>query len=402
MKKLILLSSIATSLVFTTMNCSNLISPKEADVTIPSNFSEKTTAFAFDFWKNLHKAESANENYFVSPLSLHIALGMLVNGADGQTKTEIQNVLKTNDLSLEETNKIYKDLIEGLPNVDKDVKNTIANSVWQRKDFTPESAYLTTLKDYFDAQLYVENFSDAATVGKINKWASDNTNGKIDQIIDQISPDQVLFLINALYFKGSWTNEFKKDETYKQDFNGTTATKQVDMMHQTKEMNFAQIGNYKALELPYSNEKYVMTVLLPDAGKLNDVVENLTPSAWATISKSLTKQKVMVALPKFTLKYSKKLNDILAEMGMPTAFTGNADLSKIMAPAGKLKVDFVKQDAYVAVDEQGTEAAAVTTIGVGLTSLPMYPEFICDRPFLFVISEKSSNTILFVGRIANL
>lgn len=401
MKKLILLFSTAVLLVFTTMNCSTLISPKEANVDIPTTFSDKTTAFAFDFWKELHKAEDANKNYFVSPLSLHVALGMLLNGADGQTKSEIQKVLKTNDLTLDETNKIYKELMQNLPNVDKNVKNTIANSVWQEKTFPTEAAFITALKDNFSAQHFAEDFGDAATVGKINKWASDNTNGKIEKILDQISADQVMFLINALYFKGNWTNEFKKENTYKQDFSGSTGTKQVDMMHQTENVNFAQVGNYKAIQLPYGNEKYVMTVLLPENGKLNEVMSSLNPTSWSALTQAMQKQKVMIALPKFKVEYNKKLNDILSSMGMPTAFTTSADLSKISPPAGKIQVGFVKQDTYVAVDEQGTEAAAVTTIGIELTSAPMYPEFVCDRPFLFVISEKTSNTLLFVGKIVN-
>lgn len=402
MKKNLTLFCLSALIIFTTMNCSNIVTPVGENLEIPTEFSDKTTAFAFDFWKELNTKEDKAKSYFVSPLSLHIALGMLLNGADGQTKKEIQNVLKTNNLTDEELNTIYSELINGLPKADPKVTNTIANSIWQRNGFPVEEAFIKTLKQSFNAQHYTKDFGQPATLNEINKWASDNTNGKINKILDQISPDQVMFLINALYFKGDWKHQFDKKNTYKTTFSGISSTKEIDMMQMTKALKYATTDSYQAVELPYGDDKYVMTVILPNNKSTDNVINSFSSENWKELSGKFTEQKIIIGLPKFTMEYSKKLNDELISMGMPSAFSGSADLSKISPPAGRLKVGFVKQDTFIAVDEVGTEAAAVTTIGIEVTSVPNYPTIICDRPFLFTISERTSNTIMFVGKIVNL
>ena len=175
-------------------------------------------------------------------------------------------------------------------------------------------------------------------------------------------------------------------------------------MNMIEAIGFAKRTNYLAIRLPYGSGNYNMTVLLPNDESLgvNGIISSLNTTEWNALQAGIIEQKVLVKLPKFGMEYEIKLNKILSEMGMPTAFTEKADLSKISPPAGKLVVGFVKQNTYVAVDEVGTEAAAVTTIGIELTSAPIIPEFVADRPFLFVISEKQSNTILFLGKVAKL
>lgn len=401
MKKIVLI--LATLPLFLIMtNCENAPSPEGKSISISENFAQKTDSFAFDFWKALNKDEKPESNYFVSPLSLNIALGMLLNGADTDTKNEIQKMLGYDSESLEEINKTYKELIDNLPLVDPKVVNTIANSVWQNKDFTAEKSFTDALTANFNARLYTEDFGNQATVNKINQWAADNTNQKIKKILDEIKADDVMFLINALYFKGDWSKQFKTENTVKEDFAGTKTTRPVDMMNQTEEFRFVENEQLKMVELPYGNEKYSMKVLLPKNNDLQKTIADLTPTTWNALEKSMVKQKVVVGLPKFTLEYSKKLNSVLEGMGMKKAFSDQADLSKIMKPAGKIKVGFVKQDTFLAVDEKGTEAAAVTSIGIVLTSMPVYPEIICNQPFAIVITEKTSDTIMFIGKIANL
>lgn len=399
--KNIILSLCLTTMIFTMSNCEQT-NPEVKSVNISSDFAAKTSNFAFDFWKNLQADESVDKNYFISPLSLHIALGMLLNGADTDTKKEIQKVLGLENQSMEEINKTYLELIENLPKVDPKVVNTIANSIWQDKNFTSEQTFIDNLTSSFKARLYNEDFGNPATVDKINKWASDNTNAKIKKILEQIEPSQVMFLINALYFKGDWTKEFKTENTQKAEFVGTNTTKMVDMMNQTTEFKYADLKDYQLVELPYGSEKYTMNIVLPKNTSIENVVKNLNAATWQSAQNSLTKRKVVVGLPKFKIEYSKKLNGILQQMGMVKAFSDQADLSKIAKPAGKLKVGFVKQDTFVAVDEKGTEAAAVTTIGIEVTSLPVYPEIICNKPFAFLITEKTSNTIMFIGKVSNL
>jgi len=389
-------------LIATSCNDSNSVNPNMQLQTIPATFSDQTSEFAFDFLKKHNSEEKADKNYFVSPLSLHVALGMLLNGADGMTKEEIQKGLHLSS-DLTANNNIYKSLIENLPNSDPKVTNTIANSVWYRNSFTVEKSFLDVLKTSFNATVSAEDFNNTATLGKINTWASDNTNGKIKKVIEKIDPAQVMFLMNALYFKGDWKIPFKVENTRDENFVGTTGTKPVKMMSMLENVKYTKRTGYQALELAYGDGNYVMTILLPDEKTpVSNVINIMSRTEWKSLNTALAEQKVIVGLPKFTLEYETNLNKVLENMGMPTMFSNAADLSKIAAPAGKIKVGFVKQNTFVAIDEKGTEAAAVTTIDIKLTSAPILPEVICNRPFAFLISEKQSNTILFVGKIVNL
>lgn len=403
--KTIKLLSLATACFLTALSCkddNNSVIPNQKLKAIPATFSDQTSEFAFDFLKKHNAEEKADKNYFVSPLSLHIAMGMLLNGADGKTKEEIQTGLRVSS-DLTTTNGIYKDLIDNLPNSDPKVTNTIANSVWYRNSFTVEKSFLDLLKTSFNAKSYAEDFNNMATVGKINTWASDNTNGKIKKVLEQIEPSHVMFLMNALYFKGDWKIPFKTENTQDANFAGTTGNKSVKMMNMIEKVKYANRANYQAIELAYGDGNYVMTILLPnEKNTVSSLVNTLSGTEWKNLNTALQEQKVIVGLPKFTLEYETNLNSVLSNMGMPTMFSDAADLSKISPPAGKLKVGFVKQNTFVAIDEKGTEAAAVTTIGIEVTSVPILPEVVCNRPFLFIISEKQSNTILFAGKIVNL
>jgi serine protease inhibitor len=392
----------ALFLMAASCNDSNSVIPNKQLQAIPATFSDQTSEFAFDFLKKHNSEEKADKNYFVSPLSLHTAMGMLLNGADGKTKEEIQTGLRVSS-DLATTNGIYKNLIENLPNSDPKVTNTIANSVWYRNTFTVEKSFLDVLKTFFNATASAEDFNNASTVNKINNWASDNTNGKIKKVLEQIEPAHVMFLMNALYFKGDWKIPFKTENTRDESFAGTTGTKSVKMMNMLEKVKYAKRTGYQALELAYGDGNYVMTVLLPDeTTPVTNIINTMSGTEWKSLNSALQEQKVIVGLPKFTLEYETNLNKVLSNMGMPTMFSDAADLSKIAAPAGKLRVGFVKQNTFISVDEKGTEAAAVTTIGIEVTSVPVYPEFICNRPFAFFISEKQSNTILFAGKIVNL
>ncbi|WP_394990061.1 serpin family protein [Emticicia sp.] len=396
--------SLAAACFFMVASCnhSNSVTPNKQLQAIPATFSNQTSEFAFDFLKKHNAEEKADKNYLVSPLSLHIALGMLLNGAEGKTKEEIQTGLRVSS-DLTTTNGIYKDLIDNLPKSDPKVTNTIANSIWYRNSFTVEKSFLDVLKTSFNATASAEDFNNVATVGKINTWASDNTNGKIKKVLDKIEPAHVMFLMNALYFKGDWKIPFKTENTQDASFVGTTSSKTVKMMNMLEPVKYAKRTDYQAIELAYGSGNYAMTILLPnEKTNVGSLVNALSGTEWKNLNAALQEQKVIVGLPKFTLEYETNLNNVLSNMGMPTMFSEAADLSKIAPPAGKIKVGFVKQNTFVAVDEKGTEAAAVTTIGIIVTSAPSYPEVICNRPFLFIISEKQSNTILFAGKIVNL
>ena len=371
------------------------------DLRVSAPFAQQTTQFAFDLAKRVTAKEGPSKNVFISPLSLHMALGMVLNGANAQTAQEIQKTLNLDAQTLAEANQTYQNLMVNLPAIDSEkVTLQLANSLWYRNTFAVATTFQDVLKQTFNAKVSAENFNEQATVGKINAWASEKTNGKIPKVLDAIQPSNVMFLLNALYFKGDWKTQFLPASTIDAPFklaSGGETT--VRMMRQETNLRRTFRPNYAAFELPYGSGQFAMTVLLPSESTTADALLNdLTSADWTQLQKDMIPGKMDIGLPKFTLSYEINLNNILSDMGMPTAFTDRADFSRMNATGG-LTLSFVKQNTFVAVDEKGTEAAAVTTVGVSTTAFN--PTMLCDRPFVFVIHEKTSGTILFVGKIAD-
>lgn len=402
-KKSITVPMLAAAMLFGCTNDNVAPGNDVNPVEIPASVSNGTTSFAFDFIHALQKSQGAEENFFVSPLSLHMALGMLLNGAEKETADEIQKALKMDAVALADLNAAYKTLINDLPVADSKVSLGLANSVWYRNDFSVENDFQSVLKNAFESEVTGLPFNDAAK-DRINKWASDKTNGKIPRVLDKIQPQHVMFLLNALYFKGDWRTKFDAARTQDTPFtleNGQS--KNVKMMFAESDFEVGSGSNYDAVRLPYANGQFNMTLLIPKGQNTVDAVLNdITGEGWAKLNSGMTQVGITVGLPRFTFKYSAQLKGTLQGMGIKRAFVeGNAQFGKINKLAN-LYVDFIKQDAYLGIDEKGTEAAAVTTIGVGTTSAgPVKPRFICDRPFGLIISENTSNTILFMGRIKN-
>ena len=387
-------------LVLTLTHC-DTSNPKPQPVAIDPVFGQSTRNFSFDFIKTFDQ-DYVGQNYFVSPMSLHMALGMLLNGTEGLSKEELLNVLHLQNISEEVYNENFKKLIDELPKADPKVVNTLANSLWQREGFAVNSVYTDLLKASFKAELHEEDFTKPATLNKINQWAADNTNDKIKEILTEISPDQVLFLINALYFKGDWKAKFDKSKTAQKPFYGQNATKQVDMMMQQDTFAMADLNGIKVLEMPYGDGQYTMRIVLPENGNVEQVLSGMNQIMWEEMTNKMAVKKVNVSFPKLEMTFNAKLNDVLKTMGVPSIFSSDANLSGIAGTPGDLVVGFVKQDAFLKVDEEGSEAAAVTVIGIELTSVPLVEEFNCDKPFVFFIYEKTSGTIQFIGKINNL
>jgi serine protease inhibitor len=371
-------------------------------VQIPDRVASGTNEFAFDFFKNLQQVESPEGNLFVSPLSLHIALGMLLNGAENETAAEILKTLKMEGVTTADLNAAYKTLVYDMPVADAKVNLGLANSVWYRNNFQVETDFTNVLRQSFDAEITGLEFNDAAKA-RINQWASDKTNGKIKKVLDQINPDDVMFLLNALYFKGDWTTKFDAKNTVDHPFRLSNGTeKNVKMMFSKSDFALSGTEKYTAVKLPYGNKQFEMTLLVPQGQhSISDIMNSFTAAEWSKIKTDTAKTAISLGLPRFTLEYSKKLDETLKHMGINKVFTDSAELGRISKTG--TRVSFVKQDTYLGIDEKGTEAAAVTTIGITLTSAgPQQPrQIICDRPFGMIISEKTSNTILFMGRITN-
>lgn len=406
MKSLSLLAIVASCCVLLPLACTQDKSSPEPVVGRPIQLSARvasqTTGFAFDLLSKIDETEPAEDNVFVSPLSLHIALGMLLNGAEGETRDGILKTLRADASSVTELNEAYKTLLKELPAADNKVKLAIANSMWSRQGFSVKGSFKEVLAGVFSSEIYSEPF-DATTVRKINQWASDNTQGKIEQVIDNINSDLVMFLMNALYFKGDWKYTFDKGQTKDWNFQlDGGSEKQVKMMFVESDLRSYSNANYSAVELPYSSGQFNLTFFVPHSGKnLSEVIQNFDQEEWESVQQRLTKTGVKAGLPKFTMDYEIQLKNVLSQMGMAQAFGPGAELRGIAD--ADLEVGFVKQNTFLGVDEEGTEAAAVTTIGIVLTSVgPGTPQtIIADKPFFFVISENTSNTILFTGKIVN-
>ena len=364
-------------------------------------------AFAFGFFEKVFDEEVAGDdnNFMVSPLSLSMALAMTRNGAAGETKTAMQETLKMGNASDEEVNSYYKKLKEALLKTDPTTKLSIANSIFTNKFVTIKPDFITTNESNYDATVQSVDFTNYATVNIINQWASDNTNDLIKKVIDKTNENDLMYLLNAIYFNGKWTTEFDAGNTSGKPFTSEGGTtQQVDMMKQKARFNYTEDQILQMVQLPYGNQAFSMMVLLPKEGKkLQDVVAATRQSDyWSGLASNLREAEVDLFLPKFKTEYSKKLNGVLTKMGMGIAFSDDADFSG-MTDLGA-KISFVKQDTYISTDESGTEAAAVTTVGMGLTSMPSQPRkvvFNADRPFIYLIQENSTGAILFMGAVKN-
>lgn len=383
-------------------------SEKEAPVktiSISPKIATNVNNFSFDFLHQMQKAAAENENFFVSPLSLHMDLGMVLNGANGTTYEEMFQMLGLDGSSIGEVNAAYHTLLEELPEADPKVQLGLYNSIWYRNTWNFKQDFLSEMKKSFDATVTPLDFKPEDNK-YINEWASDKTNGRITKVLDPIQPENVMFLVNALYFKGKWSSQFKKDATKAAEFHLEDGNnKQVQMMYQKNSFERYMGSDYSAVRLPYGNGQFAMTIILPAEGqKLDEVLKGLDANGWEALKGKMVKGGVRIGLPRFTIPaYEIKLNSVLENMGMKAAFDDNAaDLSKMADIGGsQLYVSFVKQNTFLKVDEEGTEAAAVTTTGISTTSVTIPPSIICDHPFGIIISEKTSNTILFMGKIMN-
>lgn len=357
----------------------------------PTDASE--TAFAISFFKNVNAVTPKVENVVVSPYSAAVALSMLAEGAQGQTRVELDNALggmlfKAEDLGGNDT-----------------VVVKSANSVWIDDNFSPRNRYVSLLEKDFDAFLTTLNFADPATLHAINNWCSENTAGKITEILDRLDPSNVMVLINALYFNAPWENEFDPSMTSEQTFYGLSKESKVKLMGQKGYFPYAEMNGFQMIQLPYEGMRYSMYVILPPEGAdLNKLVPKATESVLNSAVDALQMQEVRIFLPRFKVETSMLLNKPLQNMGIKTAFTSAADFSGI-AEMGPLVVDQVKQKCYVDVLEKGTEAAAVTAVQIRLTSVrpvAKLPVMRVDRPFIFLIADAENQNILFAGKIVNL
>jgi serine protease inhibitor len=365
-----------------------------------------SNGFAFELFRRAAAAQDSN--VFVSPLSVSMALGMSLNGAAGATLDSMRLALGLGEASVAEINDGYRNLIALLGGLDRRTRFDIANSVWYRQGFAIHPTFLDATRQSFDAEVTGLDFGSPSAVTTINDWVARSTAGKIDRIIDGIEQDDVAFLINAIYFKGDWRTAFDRGKTADGTFRASVGGDQtVSMMRHAAgdegaAPDWLSTPFFDAVELPYGNAAFAMTVLLPNEGVgVDALVDSLTSERWAGWATQFRPSEAGVRLPKFKLEYARTLNDDLAALGMGIAFDSDlADFGPMTTDDSQVYITRVTHKTFVDVYEEGTEAAAVTSTGFGVTSAP--PTLDVDRPFVFFIRERLSGTILFMGKIVRI
>ena len=362
-------------------------------------------AFTLKLFKQMSASATGNGNLFVSPLSVSFAMGMTVNGAKGETLQSINNTMNFNGFLPDSVNSYYKKLITELPQLDPNTQLDIANSIWYKQGVDVLQPFITTNTNAYNAKIQALDFTNSASKDVINNWVKDATNGKIPAIIQQISRDDYMFLINAIYFKSTWKNKFDADKTSKQAFTtGDNSQVQADFMTGKIDHHIYHTDAYLnptiVAEFPYSNDKYSMVVVLPAPGvSPKALLADIDAAKWQTWMDGLKPANNTVYFPKFSFSYQKSLNDDLTSLGMGNAFSEKADFTGINANGG-LRISSVMHKAFIEVNEQGTEAAAATSVTIGVTSLPPN-DLRLNRPFIFAIREMKTGLILFTGIVNN-
>lgn len=373
---------------------------KKIELTTRSaDLAQTGNTFAINFINKVNKSEKGD--WFVSPLSMQFLLGMLLNGANGQTAAEICDVLGYGEDEVAAVNEFCLSMIRQLPDLDKQTKLAIANAIFVNKNYALRDRYKSVVSEYYDAQVTNADFSKgSATTKAINKWCSDHTNGLITKIIDNVSPQMLAYLLNAVYFKSQWKEKFNKGNTVKESFTqegGASTT--VQMMRTGEKFLYQDNDMFQAVRLPYGNGVFSMYVILPAEGKtISDVTGFISGEYWNKFVRSMVMCDVDLWLPKFETNFEISLNRLLSDMGMPSSFiAGKADFTAMSNSA--MCLSFVKQKAAIKVDEDGTEAAAVSVAGMVTAAAPgQHVVFHADHPFLYMITETTSGAILFAGK----
>lgn len=366
---------------------------------------DQDNSFAWDLFKTVY-GETKDPNVFISPLSVSMALSMTMNGARETTRKEMEATLRISGFSEDDINEYCKTLREALLKADPLTHISIANSIWYHKGFPVENYFVQTNKTNFNAEIKEVDFMDPKTKDIINKWCADNTNNKIPEIIDGVSADVVMYLINAIYFKGMWRMKFDKSGTQLRPFYSASGqVKQVDMMRLTSQLNYSYDKYAQYLELPYGNNAFSMVVILPDEGKtVDDVVKNIDLESWTNTLKSFGGTNINLELPRFKTECEYRLPKVLKAMGMSLPFSDLADFTGI-SRGGGLSISDVIHKTFVEVNEEGTEAAAVTAVSMVTSAGPGSNNtinFLVNKPFIFIIKENSTNSILFMGKMGEI
>jgi serine protease inhibitor len=371
----------------------------------PEKPKESSQKPMMDFSWNMFKSTLEDEgNVLISPASIYLALAMTMNGADGDTLLAMKDALSAMDISQEELNASCRDLVSILRNTTEKTNVSIVNSIWFRQNYNVAEEFLKTNAEYFDAAAQALDFDSPKTVEIINNWVKEQTQGKIEDIIDDIKNNTIMYLINAVYFKSDWAVPFKASDTATGNFIGPKGNITVDFMNRTGDMKYLDTDSEKGVLLPYDEGKYSFFAVMPSTNQnIRTYINGLENNELLDLVSSMKNGQVTLSLPKFEFSYKNSLNDELTSLGMGVAFTEKADLSRINAEGiSELFISDVMHKTFCRVDEKGTEAAAVTKVEITLKCAPAEGVKIrFDRPFIFGIIDSTSGTPLFLGIMEN-
>ncbi|MGK7923518.1 MAG: serpin family protein [Trichodesmium sp.] len=359
--------------------------------------------FAFQLFSEIHHSQP-NENIFISPSSIAIALSMTYNGAEGKTKNAMAKTLNFQQMSLDEINQANKDLGILLDSLNSEITLNIANSIWMEKGISFSPTFLQNNQDFYNSQVSEVDFKNPQTPQIINDWVKDCTQGKINKIIDQLKPDAVMVLLNAIYFQADWEQKFSEEFTKEQPFYLSDGSqKKHPIMFQSSKNLYYQNQDFQAVSLPYGKGRVSMYIFLPNPEVgLEKFYQILNEQNWENWMLEFDYQKVNIGLPKFKTEYEVRLNDVLKSLGMEIAFDSKkADFSGMSSIPPELYIDEVKHKTFVEVNEKGAEAAAVTSVTMGTRGAEIGVDMLVNRPFFFAIMDNNSGTILFMGEITN-
>jgi serine protease inhibitor len=387
----------------------NLVPMYSAENNPPANEDTKLASAMNDFGFGMFRhiwPEGQPGNYVISPLSISLALSMTYNGAAGETKTEMAKVLGYSAQPDEQVNHFNNELITRLQSADPKTTFNIANALWANQNVKFNSDFLKVNETFYKARISNLDFAKASSLKEINDWVKEQTKGKIPTLIDQINAGALLYLTNAVYFKGPWSKPFDKESTKPHEFHLIGGTKKtVPFMMKFGSMHYAETPEVQAVRLPYGNSSYAMYVVLPsESGSLMNYIDQLDADKWTALLGKMTGNRGEIRMPRFRVEYKKELNDTLKDVGMRLAFEPNkADFTR-MSELKNVFVNKVVHKTYVDVNEEGTEAAAATSVEMMPTSAPIMRRpftMIVDRPFMFAIADEKTGGLIFMGAVVD-
>ena len=376
------------------------LTPEEQQLVTANN------AFAFKLFNAVSESAGPDANVFISPLSVAMTLGMAYNGSGGATQAQMQQVLGIEGMDVSQVNESYQSLIALLTHLDPNVTASIGNSIWYAQSFTPYSSFLNATGTYYSATVQSLDLSSAGAPALINQWVENATQGKILTIApDPIPASAVMLLVNAIYFRGSWSKRFDPTRTQPSSFTMRTGdTTIVPMMSDAGGVPgwwWGDLTTVDIADVPYGGDAFRMTIILPrKANAIDSVAPTLTNDTWNTWLSRLEATTIDLHLPRFTFAFGSPLNDVLGALGMPAAFCGSSGVDFSSMGPGSLCISDVMHKSFVDVNEDGTEAAGATS-GTMELSYADFPPVVVNHPFLFVIRERFSGAILFLGKVMN-